>query len=69
MKLTEEIASDLRAGAIFYVEGERIGVRRVRRIWFNPATSHYVADVGWLYMWTDSLSNPWQIVPAVPHGE
>jgi hypothetical protein len=50
----------LRIGAIFNVEGERIGVRRVRRVWFNFASGHYVADVGGLFMWTDEPSNPWR---------
>lgn len=63
MRLSEEIASDLRAGAIFNVEGERIGIRSVRRVWFNLASGHYVADVGGLFMWTDEPSNSWRCVP------
>lgn len=64
MKLTEEIAMDLRSGAIFNVQGERIGIRRVRRIWFNRASGHYVADVGGAFMWTDEPPNPWRCVPS-----
>lgn len=64
IKLSPEIASDLRHGAIFNVTGERIGIRRVRRVWFNPASGHYVADCGGIYMWTDEPKNPWRCVPA-----
>jgi hypothetical protein len=60
MTLSNEIARDLRAGAVFIVEGGRIGCRRVRRVWFNYASGHYVADVGGLFMWTDEPSNPWR---------
>jgi hypothetical protein len=63
MKLSEEIARDLRAGAIFHLSGERIGIRKVKRVWFNPATGHYVVDAG-VFMWTDEPSKPWRCVPA-----
>jgi hypothetical protein len=64
MQLTEEIASDLRAGTIFDVKGERIGIRPVRRVWFNAASGHYVADAGGVFMWTDKPANPWRCVPS-----
>lgn len=64
IKLTEEIAGDLRAGASFNVEGAHIGIRKVRRIWFNRVSGHYVADVGGLFMWTDEPSKAWRITPA-----
>ena len=63
MMLTPEIASDLRHGTIFDVTGERIGVRKVRRVWFNPSTGHYVADVGGVFLWTDEPSKPWRAIP------
>lgn len=66
MRLTEEIARDLRSGATFRVSGERIGIRRVRRVWFNPASGHYVADVGGLFMWTDEPQNPWRCILTRP---
>jgi hypothetical protein len=63
MKLTEEIARDLRCGTVFSVSGERIGIRKVRRVWFNPVTAHYVADVGGVFLWTDTPSKPWPLCP------
>lgn len=63
MQLNDEIARDLRAGVIFDIEGERIGIRKVRRVWFNPASGHYVADVGGIFLWTDEPRNPWRCVP------
>jgi len=67
MFLTPEIAHDLRHGASFDVEGERIGVRRVKRVWFNPSSGHYVADVGSCFMWTDEPHKPWRVVPCNPN--
>jgi hypothetical protein len=64
MQLSEEIARDLRSGAIFDVAGERIGILKVRRVWFNPASGHYVADCGCRKMWTDEPKNPWRCVPS-----
>lgn len=64
MHLTPEIARDLRDGAIFAVRGEYIGVRAVRRVWFNPASGHYVADVGSCFLWTDEPHKPWRSVPS-----
>lgn len=64
MKLTEEIARDLRNGARFDVKGEYIGIRPVKRLWFNYASGHYVADVGSCFMWTDEPENPWRPVPG-----
>jgi hypothetical protein len=64
MNLTPEIARDLRDGAIFHVKGERIGIRKVRRVWFVPASGHYVADVGSCLMWTNEPYNPWRCVPS-----
>lgn len=64
MKLSPQIASDLRHGATFNVTGEYIGIRRVRRVWFNPASGHYVADVGGCFLWTDEPQKPWRVVPA-----
>lgn len=63
MILSPEIASDLRNGAVFTVSGECIGIRRVRRIWFNLASGCYVADVGSCFMFTDEPDHPWRVVP------
>lgn len=66
MRLSPEIARDLRDGARFDVQGEYIGIRKVRRVWFNPASGHYVADVGSCFMWTDEPHNRWRLVPSSP---
>lgn len=60
MVLSEEIARDLRSGAIFEVSGERHGLRKIKRLWFDFASGHYIADCGGAYLWTDELHKPWR---------
>jgi hypothetical protein len=69
MKIAPEIARDMRQGHIFHVAGERIGIRRVKSVWFNPASGHYVADCGSCYMWAGEPDAPWQVVPRTTAAE
>ncbi len=62
MHLTDFIKDAMRQGASFKIDGERIGLRRVRRGWFNFASGHYVVDVGSCFMWSDDGNSPWRVV-------
>lgn len=65
MQITPEIASDMMDGkTVYHVTGWRIGIRPVRRIWFNLVSGHFVADVGSCFMWSDGRLGPWHSVPA-----
>lgn len=60
--LTEEIARDLRAGAIFHCKNVRHVGWNVSRFWFNYASGHYIADAGSCFLWADKYEGPWHIV-------
>ena len=62
MTLSDEIKADLRAGYTAKVSGERIGIRKVSRVWFSPASGHYVAGATGCFMWSDSGAMPWHCV-------
>lgn len=64
MQIANEIARDmLVSGCVYEIKGEHIGIRAVRRAWFNYGSGHYVADVGSMFVWSDGPNGPWHPVP------
>ncbi len=66
MKIEAETARYVREGGTVHFVANHyavIGTRKVSRLWFNPASGHYVADVGSCFMWTDKPDGEWKIAP------
>lgn len=53
---------DLKQGHVATGTLGRVGLRRISRMWWNPASGHFVADTGGCFMWSDSTQGPWRIV-------
>ncbi len=66
MIISDGIKADLRAGHVAEVEGERIGLRRVKRAWFNLCSGHYVVDATGCFMWSENGGPDWHVVPRNP---
>lgn len=60
---------ELRQGGIAEGLLGRVGLRSLVRMWFNPATGHFVADAIGCFMWSETVAGPWRIVPnSTPAG-
>ena len=69
MTVEQFLADDLRMGAIATGDLGGFGLRRFCRMWFNPASGHFVADAKSCFMWSESVDGPWHVVPnSVPAG-
>lgn len=66
--ITDEMAADMRRGAILEGSFGQHGLRKPHRMWLQPATGCFIADCGGIYLVAETQGSNWTALAIVRKG-